>query len=129
MRYDWVSGFGIDAKGRRVGFNLTDNQVKDQVKYNENCLWINNKIYSLPPVRVTRPAGPGGEWIIQDLEGMVDLVFVPSVANDIKLNAGLIAVDYHGPFGSFRGIIKNGSGEKIDAECLFGAGEQKYLRS
>jgi hypothetical protein len=129
LRYDWVSGFGLDAKGRRVGFNLTDNQVKDQVRYNENCLWINNKIYSLPPVKVTRPKGPMGEWIIQDTEGMVDLVFVPSAANDIKFNLGLVAVDYHGPFGAFRGIIKSGSGEKIDAERLFGAGEQKHMRS
>jgi hypothetical protein len=129
LRYDWVSGFGIDAKGRRVGFNLTDNQVKDQVRYNENCLWVNNRIYSLPPVKVTRPSGPSGEWIIQDTEGMVDLVFVPAEANDIVFNAGIIAVDYHGPFGSFRGIIKNGSGEKIDVENLFGAGEQKYMRA
>ena len=128
MHYDWVSGFGIDAKGRRVGFNLTDNQVKDQVRYNENCLWINNKIWSLPPIKVTRPQGPAGEWIIQDTEGMVDLVFVPGVANDIKFNIGFFATDYHGPFGSFRGVIKSGSGEKIGVECLFGAGEQKYLR-
>jgi hypothetical protein len=128
MRYDWVSGFGLDAKGRRVGFNLTDNQVKDQARYNENCVWINNKIWSLPPVKVTRPQGHRGEWIIQDTEGMVDLVFVPEAPNDIRFNLGLMATDYHGPFGSFRGIIKNGAGEKIDAERLFGAGEQKYVR-
>lgn len=128
LRYDWVSGFGLDAKGRRVGFNLTDNQVRDQERFNENCLWINNRIYSLPPVKVTRPQGASGEWIIQDTEGMVDLVFVPTVPNDLVFNAGLLAADYHGPMGRFRGVIKNGTGEKIDAELLFGAGEQKYLR-
>ncbi len=128
LRYDWVSGFGVDPKGRRIGFNLTDNQVKDQVRYNENCLWINNRVYSLPPVKVTRPKGVAGEWIIQDTEGLVDLVFAPAMANDLKFNAGLIAADYHGPLGSFRGVIRNGSGEKIDAEIFFGAGEQKYLR-
>lgn len=129
MHYDWVSGFGVDPKGRRVGFNLTDNQVKDQERYNENCLWISNRVYSLPPVKVTRPAGPMGEWVIQDTEGLVDLIFVPEAPNDIRFNFGFTASDYHGPFGRFKGVIRNGTGEKIDAECLFGAGEQKYLRA
>jgi hypothetical protein len=129
MHYDWVSGFGVDAKGRRVGFNLTDNQVKDQEQYNENCLWISNRIYSLPPVKVTRPSGPMGEWVIQDTEGLVDLIFLPEAANDMRFNLGIAAGDYHGPFGSFKGMIRNGTGEKIEAERLFGAGEQKYLRT
>lgn len=128
LHYDWVSGFGSDPKGRRVGFNLTDNQVRDQARYNENCLWINNRIYSLPPVKMTRPSGPMGEWIIQDTEGLVDLVFIPEAANDIHFNLGLVATDYHGPFGSFRGMIRNGSGEKIEAERLYGAGEDKTMR-
>ena len=129
MRYDWVTGFGPDAKGRRTGFNLTDNQVRDQERWNENCMWINNRIWPLPPVRVTRPRGPAGEWIVQDTRGMVDLVFVPEVPNDIRIRLGLVESDYHGPFGSFRGVIKNGEGEKLQAERLYGAGEQKYLRS
>jgi hypothetical protein len=128
LRYDWVTGFGTDAKGRRVGFNLTDNQVRDQAKYNENCLWINNKIWPLPPVKVTRPHGSAGEWIIQDMEGMVDLVFLPEVANDMRFNLGVVESDYSGPLGSFKGFIKNGEGAKIQAERLFGAGEKEYLR-
>jgi Protein of unknown function (DUF2804). len=129
MRYDWVSGFGADPKGRRVGFNLTDNQVRDQARYNENCLWINNKVWPLPPVKVTRPQGSAGEWIIQDTEGMVDLIFAPALANDIRFNLGLIECDYNGPLGAFRGELRNGEGEKIQADCLFGAGEKKYLRA
>jgi len=129
LRYDWVSGFGLDTKGRRAGFNLTDNQVRDQARYNENCLWINNRVWPLPPVKVTRPQGYAGEWIIQDTEGMVDLVFVPEAMNDISIRLGLVQSDYHGPFGSFRGLIKNGEGEKVNAELLFGAGEQQYLRA
>jgi hypothetical protein len=129
MRYDWVTGFGLDQKGRRAGFNLTDNQVRDQVKYNENCLWLNNRIWPLPPVKVTRPQGTGGEWIIQDTEGLVDLVFVPEVTNDVRFNLGLIESEYHGPFGSFRGVVKNADGDKVQAELLYGAGEQKYLRA
>ena len=129
LSYDWVSGFGADAKGRRIGFNLTDNQVRDQERYNENCLWINNKIWPLPPVKVTRPRGHAGEWIIQDTQGMVDLVFIPELANDLRFNVGIVESDYHGPLGSFRGFISNGEGEKIQAELLYGVGEKEYLRA
>lgn len=129
MRYDWVTGFGLDGKGRRAGFNLTDNQVKDQEHYNENCLWIGNKVWPLPPVKVSRAEGPAGSWVIQDTEGLVDLVFTPEVHNDIRFNLGVIESDYHGPFGTFKGLVKNGEGEKLEADRLFGAGEQKYLRA
>jgi hypothetical protein len=129
MRYDWVSGFGADARGRRLGFNLNDNQVRDQSRYSENCMWINNKVWPLPPVKVTRPQGPAGEWIIQDTQGMVDLVFVPELANDTHFNLGVIENDYHGPLGSFRGTIGNGEGDKIKAELLYGVGEKEYLRA
>jgi hypothetical protein len=129
LRYDWVTGFGADAKGRMVGFNLTDNQVRDQARYNENCLWINNKVWPLPPVKVTRPQGSAGEWIVQDTEGMVDLVFVPELANDLRINLGVVESDYHGPLGSFRGFVSNGEGKRIQAEHLYGAGEKEYLRA
>lgn len=129
MRYDWVSGFGLDARGRRAGFNLTDNQVKDQARYNENCVWIGNKAWALPPVRVTRATGPTGDWVIQDTEGLVDLVFTPEVPHDIRFRLGVVEADYHGPFGSFKGFVKNGEGEKLEAERLYGAGEQKYMRA
>jgi hypothetical protein len=129
LNYDWVSGFGVDGKGRRVGFNLTDNQVRDQERYNENCLWINNRAWPLPPVKMTRPQGDSGEWIVQDTRGMVDLVFVPELSNDLRFNAGIVESDFAGPLGSFRGVIRNGGGERVRAELLYGAGEREYLRA
>ncbi len=130
MRYDWVSGFGVDQKGRRVGFNLTHNQVKDQSLYNENLLWINSRAFPLPPVRVTRPQGPAGVWHIQDTEGLVDLLFKPERKHSIKLDTIVMAADYHGPFGSFEGVLRSpDGGEKVDAKTLYGMGEQKFLRA
>ncbi len=128
LRYDWVTGFGVDGQGHKIGFNLTDNQVRDQTKYNENCIWIDGQLWPLPPVKVTRPNGPAGEWIIQDMEGLVDLVFVPEVPNDIRIRAIVIESEYHGPFGSFKGEIKNGEGSRTDASIFYGMGEQQYLR-
>jgi len=129
MYSDWVSGFGVDAKGRRVGFNLCDNQVKDQTRFNENALWINSRVFALPPIRITRPNGIEGDWIIQDMEGMVDLAFKPEKRNDIMLDLIIAKTDYHGPYGSFTGTLKTQDGEKIDVSSLFGMGEKKFLRS
>ncbi len=130
MRYDWVTGFGIDARGRRVGFNFTDNQVRDQGQFNENVLWINSRAFPLPPVKITRPNGPAGEWHIQDMEGLVDLLFKPERANDLVIKALVLQSDYHGPFGRFEGKLRSPDGaEKIDAKTLYGMGEQKYLRA
>ncbi len=128
LHYDWVTGFGIEPSGRRIGFNLTDNQVRDQLHYNENRLWIGSAVHSLPPIRITRPYGRSEPWIIQDTEGMVDLVFHPEVPHDIVMNLGLAEIDYAGPFGRFEGSLRSSSGEKIDASRLYGMGEDKNLR-
>jgi len=130
MRYDWVTGFGMDAKGRRVGFNLTDNQVRDQESYNENVLWINSRVLPLPPVKVTRPQGVDGVWHVQDTRGLVDLAFRPERKNRIAVNMIVLASDYDGPYGSFEGVLRSADGgEKVDASQLYGMGEKKYLRA
>ena len=129
LRYDCVSGFGLDAKKRKIGFSLADNQARDRGRYTENCLWINNRAWPLPPVKITRPQGSSGEWIIQDTEGMVDLVFAPELANTLRFNLGIVESDYDGPLGSFRGFIGNGEGEKIQAELLYGVAEREFFRA
>jgi hypothetical protein len=48
MKYDWITALGYAGNGRLVGFNLTDNQVQDHEKYNENCLWLDGKMYPRP---------------------------------------------------------------------------------
>lgn len=128
MHYNWVTGFGFDSKGRRVGFNLTENQVIQQDVYNENILWINGKIVPLPPIKITKPEGVYKPWHIQDLEGLVDLMFIPERDNRLAVNALFAKLDYHGPFGTFSGMLKTPDGEKIDPTRLYGMGEEKYLR-
>jgi hypothetical protein len=128
LHSDRVVGFGLDAKKRRVGFALAQSHAKDPCRYNENCIWIGNKVWPLPSLRVTRAMGHEGNWVIQDTEGLVDLVFMPEVHNDMAFHYGLFESDYHGPFGTFKGFVKNGEGDTIEAERLFGVGEQRYLR-
>lgn len=128
LHYDWVTGFGVDASGGRIGFNLTDNQVRDQVTYNENRLWVDGRVDALPPVKITRPNGPESPWIIQDTEGMVDLIFHPEAAHEIKVRLGIAEIDYAGPFGRFEGRLRAATGEMIDASSLYGMGEDKNVR-
>ena len=128
LHYDWVTGFGFDRSGRKVGFNLTDNQVEDQVRYNENRLWVDGEVHALAPVKITRPFGREAPWNIQDTEGMVDLVFTPEVSHDIALNLGFAEIDYAGPFCRFEGRLRTPAGDLINASGLYGMGEDKRVR-
>ncbi len=129
MRRDAVKGFGVDSVGRITGFTLGESQVRDRDRNNENCLWIDGVRWTLPSVRVTRPNGIGNEWIIQDTEGLVDLVFVPETPNALRVRFGFIETDFDAPAGTFKGEIRNGSGDRIDASSLYGMGAKLYLRA
>jgi hypothetical protein len=128
LSYDWVTGVITGRKRGLSGFNLTDNQVRDKERYNENCLWSDGKLHLLPPVRFERPDGPDGEWFIRDEYGMVNIVFTPEMPNVINMDLLIAKTDYHGPFGSFRGVIRPQTGTKVAIDGFFGMGEQKYLR-
>ncbi len=128
MQYDWVTGLGHDAAGQPIGFNLTDNQVTDHERFNENCLWRDGHMVPLPPIEVARPEGVTGTWEIRDAYGLVDLRFRPIDSYRNYLNAGIAKVDYHGPTGRFEGTIKTTAGEVSRFDGLYGMGEQKYIR-
>ena len=128
MKYDWVTGVGRGKKGELIGFNLTDNQVLDKEKYNENCVWVGDRLHLLPPVTFARPDGVAGDWFIKDAYGMVDLAFTPVMENRIDINLLFLKTDYHGPFGTFRGTITTARGAKVPVKNFFGMGEKKYLR-
>lgn len=128
MQYDWVTGLGFSQQGDLLGFNLTDNQVQDSQRYNENCLWKDGRMTTLPPVKVERPQGVMGEWNITDEQGMVDLRFTPLADVPNQLNLGLVKIDYHGPTGCFSGDIVDSAGNKVRFDDFIGMGEQKYIR-
>ena len=128
MKYDWVTAAG-SANGKLIGFNLTDNQVSDNSKYNENALWVDKEIHLLPPIKFDRPDGVENSWQIKDSFGIVDIRFKPEVENNVLFNLGILKSDYYGPFGTFEGFIKNQNGNKISVDNFFGMGEQKLIRA
>jgi hypothetical protein len=124
----WCNAAGFDQKGRRYGFSIAENQAREPYKNNENALWVNGNLTPLPPVKITKPDGPGSDWIIQDMEGMVDLTFTPKESIGKSFNLLVCRSDYHYPVGVYNGAIKNTKGEEIQVKNLWGTGEQLYLR-
>jgi hypothetical protein len=128
MISSWCTAFGFDAANRSFGFSLAENQTKENYKQNENVLWLNGKMTPLPPVRVTMPGGAESDWVIQDLEGMVDLTFTPIEKNRQAFNIVLARADHHSMLGFYNGVLVNAEEERIAVRNLWGLGEDIYLR-
>ena len=128
MQAVYVSAIGFSNENERLGFHIAENQTRETNKNNENALWVNGKLSPLPPVKITMPNGIDNDWIIQDVEGMVDLTFTPKVPNRSGLNVILTKVDYNAPIGYFNGALADSDGRQIIIKNLFGIGEKFYLR-
>jgi len=128
MRSTWCTGMGFDSQNRRFGFSLGENQAKESYSNNENALWIDGKLTPLPPVRITRNNGPESDWIIEDMEGMVDLVFTPTVLGQYTGNCIFCISDYQTPLGFFNGTVISADGEKLPVHNVWGTCEKLYRR-
>ncbi|WP_263080550.1 DUF2804 domain-containing protein [Endozoicomonas sp. Mp262] len=128
MKYDWATAMGFNDRGELQGFNLTDNQVTDHEKYNENCLWLGGTMHPLPPIKIQRPEGVTGTWHIRDDYHMVRLSFTPLADVPNYLNLGFAETRYHGPTGEFKGFIMSPDKQQIDFDGFIGMGEKKYIR-
>jgi hypothetical protein len=128
MHGRWCTGFGIDGENRRIGFSVAENQTRETYKNNENALWVNGKLTPLPPVRITAPQGIESDWVIQDLEGMVDLTFSPQEIIKDAINLLVTRIEYDAPIGFFNGMLLTSTGEQIPVHNLWGVGEKLYIR-
>lgn len=124
----WCTAFGFDPDNRSFGFSIVENQAKESFKNNENALWIDGAITYLPPVRITMPEGPESDWVIQDLEGMVDLTFTPIEKSKQMFSIILASTDRHSAQGYYNGVLVNSKGENIQVRNLWGLGEDIYFR-
>ena len=111
-----------------VSFQLGNPVSHDDDRYNDNVLFIDNRTWPLPPVKITRPYGISGDWIIQDTESMVDLVFTPISDSARRLSAFVVRTDYHTVYGLFEGVLLTGDGEKIVLKSFPGIGKKILLR-
>ena len=128
MYSTWCMGMGFDSRNRRFGFALGENQAKESYKNNENALWIDGKLSPLPPVKITKSGGSESEWIIQDMEGMVDLVFTPKELKRNAENFIFSSSEFENPLGYFNGLLVSAEGEELPVKNVWGTGEKLYLR-
>jgi len=131
----WCSALGFDSKNRRFGFALGENQTREPYSNNENALWIDGKLTPLPPVKITRSVKDEKDWIIQDMEGMVDLVFTPKerergIRKSIfSMYASLLfGYGYENPLGCFNGLLVDADGKELPIRNAWGTGEKLFLR-
>ena len=122
------SAMGFDEGNRRFGFHIAENQTRETNKNNENALWVNGQLTPLPPVLITMPHGSDAEWVIQDVEGMVDLTFTPKEQNKSGMKLLFTNAEFNNPLGYYNGMLVNSAGEQIQIKNLFGMGEKLNLR-
>ncbi|MCL1958846.1 MAG: DUF2804 domain-containing protein [Spirochaetes bacterium] len=122
------NAMGFDEENRRFGFHIAENQAGETNKNNENALWINGKLTPLPPVLITMPNGPDSDWVIQDVEGMVDLTFTPKEINKSGKKLIITKAEFYSPLGYYNGVLVNSEGEQIQIKNLFGTGEKFNIR-
>ena len=128
MRGIFCGAVGFDGEGRRYGFHVAENQARDAQKNNENAMWVNGQFTPLPPVRITMSDNPESSWVIQDLDGMVDLVFAPNKLYRLGANLLAISGDFFGVLGYYNGMLVSAAGERIQVKNQWGMGEKLYLR-
>jgi hypothetical protein len=114
-------GSCFDAKGRRFGFSLGERITKKLNVNNENALWLEGALTPLPPVRITE--GETGQWVIQDLEGMIDLNFKQLEDTHKQLDLFLINMEHRNPAGLFNGMLITHDGEKLPVRNVPGTVE------
>jgi hypothetical protein len=128
MQSVWCGASGFDGQGRRIGFSVAENQTRENHRNNENALWVDGELTPLPAVRITMPEGTASDWIIQDLEGMVDLVFSPRELWRSGYNVIFSRANLESPLGVYHGVLVSAAGERITIHNFWGNGEKLFLR-
>ncbi len=119
----WATGWGRDAAGRSLAFNLTRNVNRDDSLHNENALWLDGRIQPLGPARfyfdsrdLMRP------WHLDSACGALELAFHPQGERQENVRLGLVRSVFHQPWGRFRGLVRFGD-EEIEVDEAFGVCE------
>lgn len=127
--WKWSTAAGYNEYGELLAFNLCQNMIADDEDFNENCMWVDGKIYCLKAARfkfeennVLRP------WEIRTQDGYLDLLFTPSGERAEKLSIGLIESNFHQPFGMYNGRFKDENNRIYPITNFFGLAEHHVTK-
>jgi len=119
--WKWATFAGKDAKGRRIGLNLTRNVVIDDA-LNENAVWIDGKLHPLGTARFDLD---GEDWSMGTEDGAVALTFDAQGERREDLNLGLVVSRFRQRFGTYTGTVRV-SEEVIEIDGLYGVSEDHH---
>lgn len=120
VRWTWGSGGGDDGGGL-LAFNLGDTGGSDQERWNENCLWIGDRLELLGPVSWSHDLrDPRKPWTVTELHGRVKLEFTPDNGKVVSLPP---LGGYYQMAGSYRGFVVDRAGARHEVRGLPGCAE------
>lgn len=119
-----------EINGKKFAFQIftTQENAVDSDNINGNILCVNGTCTPLPPVKITHPFGLSKKWVIQDVENMVDLTFIPH--SDIRRDISFFVMksQLRTIYGTFEGVIKTQDGEDILLHNFEGIAKNQLLR-
>lgn len=124
-----INGIGTIGEDQ-ISFRIADMSIlpSDKNTYNDNVLFVNNEVTTLPPVTVTHPYGMSEKWIIQDTENMIDLVFTPKSSSKRLVSLVLLHAQYFTVYGTFEGVLVTKNGKSIPLKDFPGIIKNQRLR-
>ena len=138
--WNWAAAGGRAQGGERIGFNLTAHRPWPGARgalgrppdggrpdAGDNALWVPGGIVKLPRVAFEYdPADIMRTWWLRDAEGLVDLRFDPRGKRSDDVNLGPVVSQFHQPYGTFSGTLRDRDGAVFELADVFGVTEQHY---
>jgi hypothetical protein len=124
-RTDWLWGtLGWQADGAPLGANFAFRPgVAGQEE--ESCIWTPTACEPLSDVTFTQ-----GEafWTVTSAAGRLDLAFTPEDRKDVKVQFGVVALDYYQLFGFYTGTLRSLDGTAYPVDAVHGVCESFRAR-
>jgi len=141
--WNWAAACGHSVAGERVGFNLTAHRPWEGAGANAHsgashskkadaldcALWLGSRCEKLTRVEFDYdPSDLMSSWHIHDDEGLVDLRFNPLGKRAEDVDFGVVVSQFHQPYGTFVGTLRDRDGRQHELSQVFGVTEQHFAR-
>lgn len=124
--WNWASCAGRLADGRRFGLNLASGV--NETGFTENCFWLDGRLVKVDSVHFDYDRGDlDRPWRITSQDGRIDLTFTPEACHAERVNAWILASNFHQLFGRLKGTVREGD-QTIPIDGLLGFVEEHFAR-
>lgn len=125
--WNWGCTAGRLEDGRIAGMNLSCGV--NESGHNENCFWIDGRLYRVGSVSFEYDRHDLMKaWHLRDSDGLVELEFTPEGSHSEKINALVVASNFHQLFGRYHGRLRSRSGEDVEFRGQLGWAEKHYAK-